>query len=221
MTAFDRRSVWLSVRRNQIIIDLVLIHKVEKMKAFSFIFASYIGKDLLEINFIFSLWPYAGGGHYSYCEDIPVLFLMSRINENKKSHTHTHNYKLIFIMYPKCFYFVFVWCPCMAINGSVQYIGGLLPDIILLTRCYDHRGARLNAMKRFCICSLLWSHVNVLTFSPLTGGCSEGLDAFRFFFKHYYLLLCVAGTSWLTLNIYSIYYILYKRGFCMWHSSPH
>ena len=26
--------------------------------------------------------------------------------------------------------------------------------------------------------------VNVLTFSPLTGGCSEGLDALRFFFKH-------------------------------------
>ena len=29
--------------------------------------------------------------------------------------------------------FVFVWCPCMAINISVQYSGGLLPDIILLT----------------------------------------------------------------------------------------
>ena len=28
-------------------------------------------------------------------------------------------------------------------------------------------------------------HLNVLTFSPLTGGCSEGLDAFRFFFKYY------------------------------------
>ena len=26
--------------------------------------------------------------------------------------------------------------------------------------------------------------VNVLTFFPLTGGCSEGLDAFRFFLKH-------------------------------------
>ena len=28
----------------------------------------------------------------------------------------------------------------------------------------------------------------VLTFSPLTGGCSEGLDAFRFFLfkQHYY-----------------------------------
>ena len=24
---------------------------------------------------------------------------------------------------------------------------------------------------------------NVLTFFPLTGGCSEGLDAFRFFFE--------------------------------------
>ena len=43
----------------------------------------------------------------------------------------------------------------MAINVRVQYNGGLLPDIILLTQCYcRHRGTRLNAMKRFCICSL-------------------------------------------------------------------
>ena len=40
------------------------------------------------------------------------------------------------------------------INVSVQYNGGLLPDIILLTQFYYHRGTRLNAMKRFCICSL-------------------------------------------------------------------
>ena len=46
------------------------------------------------------------------------------------------------------------WCPCMAINVSVQYNGGLLPNIILLTQCYFHRGTRLNVMKRFCICSL-------------------------------------------------------------------
>ena len=39
----------------------------------------------------------------------------------------------------------------MAINVSVQYNGGLLPDIILLTQCYYHRGTRSNAMKRFCI----------------------------------------------------------------------
>ena len=51
-------------------------------------------------------------------------------------------------------FFMFFWCLCMAINISVQYNGGLLPDIILLTQCYFHRGIRLNAMKRFCICSL-------------------------------------------------------------------
>ena len=28
----------------------------------------------------------------------------------------------------------------MAINVSVQYNGGLLPDIILLNQCYCHRG---------------------------------------------------------------------------------
>ena len=48
----------------------------------------------------------------------------------------------------------FFWCPCMAINVSVQYNGELLPDIILLTQCYFQRGTRLYAMKRFCICSL-------------------------------------------------------------------
>ena len=75
------------------------------------------------------------------------------------------------------FYFVlfcfvsslFFWCPCIAINVNVQYNGGLLSDIILLTQCYYHRGTRLNAMKRFCICSLL-SHLNVLTFFPPDWG---------------------------------------------------
>ena len=41
----------------------------------------------------------------------------------------------------------------MAINVSVQYDGGFLPDILLLTQCYYHRGTRLNAMKRVCLCS--------------------------------------------------------------------
>ena len=66
----------------------------------------------------------------------------------------------------QCFCFVFVWCPCMAIDTvRVQYNGEFLPDIILLTPCYYHRETRLNDMKRFCICSLL-SHQNVLIFSP-------------------------------------------------------
>ena len=51
-------------------------------------------------------------------------------------------------------FLMFFWCPCMAINVNVQYNGGLLPDIILLTQCYFHRGTRLNAMNLFCICSL-------------------------------------------------------------------
>ena len=68
-------------------------------------------------------------------------------------------------------------------NVCVQYNGGFLPGIMLLAQCYyHHRRTRLNSMERFCICSL-GSNLNVLTFSPLTGGCSEGLDAFRFFFK--------------------------------------
>ena len=32
-------------------------------------------------------------------------------------------------------FLVLSWCPYMAINVSVQYNGGLLPDIILLTLC--------------------------------------------------------------------------------------
>ena len=48
------------------------------------------------------------------------------------------------------YYFFLFLCPCTAINVSVQYSGGLLPDIILLTQYdYHHRGTRLNDMKRF------------------------------------------------------------------------
>ena len=39
----------------------------------------------------------------------------------------------------------------MAINASVQYNGGLLPDILLLTQYYYHWGT----MKMFSLCSLM------------------------------------------------------------------
>ena len=85
------------------------------------------------------------------------------------------------------FVFVFVWwCPCMAINASVQHNGGFLPGIMLLTQCYYHRGTRLNAMKSFSFCSLPKYGLPPKRFGiffPLTEGCLEGLDAFRFFFK--------------------------------------
>ena len=78
---------------------------------------------------------------------------------------------------------MFFWCPCMAINVNVQYNGGFLPDIILWTQCYLHRGTCLNAMKRFCICGLLIPPKRFDIFPPITGGCSEGLGVVLFFFK--------------------------------------
>ena len=75
---------------------------------------------------------------------------------------------------------MFFWCPCMAINVNVQYNGGFLPDIILWTQCYLHRGTCLKVMKRFCICSLLILPKRFDIFSPITGGCSEGLDVSDF-----------------------------------------
>ena len=46
----------------------------------------------------------------------------------------------------------FVWYPCMAINVSVQYNGGLFPDIILLNDSTSENP--FNAMKMFRLCSL-------------------------------------------------------------------
>ena len=63
----------------------------------------------------------------------------------------------------------------MVINVSVQYNnGGLLPDIILLTLCNS-------------IGEPFSYHVEFLSlqpmFPPKPFDLSEGLDAFRFFFK--------------------------------------
>ena len=65
----------------------------------------------------------------------------------------------------------------MAINVNVQYNGGLLPDIILLTQCYLHRGTCLNAMKSFFLYlqPLIPPNKRFEFFPPITGGCSEGL----------------------------------------------
>ena len=77
-------------------------------------------------------------------------------------------------------FLMFFWCPCMAINNiNVQYNGGFLPDIVLLTQCYLHRGTCLNGMKR----SVLYLQPLIPPkrfdiFSPITGGYSEGLGAF-------------------------------------------
>ena len=66
---------------------------------------------------------------------------------------------------------MFFWCPCMAINVNLQYNGGFLPDIVLWTQCYLHRGT----FAAFCICSLLIPPKRFDISPPITGGCSEGL----------------------------------------------
>ena len=74
---------------------------------------------------------------------------------------------------------MFFWCPCMAINVSVQYNGGLLPDIILLTQCYFHRsGNPFKCHEEVLYLQPLIQPKRFDIFPPLTGGCSEGLGAF-------------------------------------------
>ena len=46
-------------------------------------------------------------------------------------------------------------------------------------------------MKRFCICSLLIPPKRFDIFSPITGGCSEGLGVVLFFFKNQ--MFCIWG----------------------------
>ena len=100
------------------------------------------------------------------------------------------------------------WCTYMPINVRVEYNGGVLSDIILFTRCYYHRGTRLNAIKRLCPCSLC-CHLNVLTNFPpdqCWGGCSEGLLGMRSgFLKNgirKYLVLPNCCLRWKLISIF-------------------
>ena len=65
----------------------------------------------------------------------------------------------------------------LAAMGVIQCSGNIW------SKSYSASLYNTHAMKRFRLCSL-WSHLNALTFFPLTGGCSEGLGAFRIFFQH-------------------------------------
>ena len=54
-------------------------------------------------------------------------------------------YPLNYVLHT-AFMFCYDWWLCMVININVQHNGGFLPDIILLTQGYYHRGTRLNTM---------------------------------------------------------------------------
>ena len=70
------------------------------------------------------------------------------------------------------------------LNISVQYNGGLLPDIILLTQCYYQRGTRVNAMERF-VSAAYDPTQRFDNFPPdfYWGMLRRAVDAFNFFFK--------------------------------------
>ena len=79
----------------------------------------------------------------------------------------------------------------MAINVSVQYNGGRLPDIILLSLCVTTLGNPFDTMKNFCPYSQC-SHLNILLFFPPRVDAQNvyrGLHAFRVFLKQKNLLL--------------------------------
>ena len=72
-----------------------------------------------------------------------------------EENTHTHIVGVMVDYTVSGLFLTFFWCSCMAINVNVQYNGGLLHDVILLTQFCLHRGTCLNgSMKRFCICGL-------------------------------------------------------------------
>ena len=62
-------------------------------------------------------------------------------------------------------------------------VSGSLPDIIMLTLCSYHGGTGDPMKSHEEVLSLQpCSQLNVLTTFPLSGGCSESLDAFRLVF---------------------------------------
>ena len=63
----------------------------------------------------------------------------------------------------------------MAINVSVQYNSGRLPDIILLTQC---NGNPFKCHEEVLYLQPMIPPKRFDIFSPITGGCSEGLGAF-------------------------------------------
>ena len=66
----------------------------------------------------------------------------------------------------------------MAINVSVQHNGGLLPDIILLDHMLFPSGNPFKCHEEALYLQPLIPPKRFDVFSPLTGGCSEGLGAF-------------------------------------------
>ena len=96
-----------------------------------------------------------------------------------KGRWHFYLYIIINLFYYVLKMFLFCFCLVSLHNG------GFHPRYYTVDPMLPPSGNSFKCHEEVCICSL-WSHLNVLTFFPLTGGCSEGLDAFRSSFKNQY-----------------------------------
>ena len=63
-----------------------------------------------------------------------VFYLIFREMRNLQIDVHMCACLMMYNSTTMFLFSLFFWCPCMAINVSVQYDGGLLPDIKLLTQ---------------------------------------------------------------------------------------
>ena len=72
---------------------------------------------------------------------------------------------------------LFFWCPCMAIYVSVQYNDGLLPDVTFDPMLFPS-GNPFKCHEEISYLQPFVPPKRFDIFSPLTGGCSEGLGAF-------------------------------------------
>ena len=133
------------MRRNQIIIDLVLIYKVKKVNFLFFlflaVFASYIGKDLLEINFLFfSLtvrWRRLLHFHRERSQSVHTYAVQSVVQKKQTMHTSREvegtkseasiifRVKILLCLKKLCYPFASPLLTCSdrgAGNGSVQVL---------------------------------------------------------------------------------------------------
>ena len=98
-------------------------------------------------------------------------------------HTYTHIYNSILLLpclmvYLSLFILYFFSCPCMAINVSVQYKRWASPRHNTVNPMLFPSGNPFKCHEEILYLQPMMPSKLFDIFSPLTGGCSEGLGAF-------------------------------------------
>ena len=72
-------------------------------------------------------------------------------------------------------FLMFFWCPCMAINVNVQYNGWASPRHYTVDPMLSASGNLFKCHEDILYLQPLIPPKRFDIFSPITGGCSEGL----------------------------------------------